>query len=64
MIARHEVTLLQPGPPGASAAPRIRVLAVDDSTTIREMLSLLIEAQPDMELVGTAASGHEAPGLR
>jgi pilus assembly protein CpaE len=42
-----------------NSAP-IRVLAVDDSATIREMLSLLIEAQPDMELVGTAASGHEA----
>jgi pilus assembly protein CpaE len=38
----------------------IRVLAVDDSVTIREMLTLLIEAQPDMDLVGTAASGHEA----
>src|SRR5918992_3452267 len=43
-----------------AAAPRIRVLAVDDSVTIREMLTLLIEAQPDMDLVGTAASGHEA----
>src|SRR5437016_7191652 len=38
----------------------IRVLAVDDSVTIRETLALLIESQPDMELVGTAASGHEA----
>jgi pilus assembly protein CpaE len=38
----------------------IRVLAVDDSATIRETLGLLIGAQPDMELVGTAASGHEA----
>src|SRR2546423_14372879 len=42
------------------AAQQIRVLAVDDSATIRETLSLLIEAQPDMELVGTAASGNEA----
>lgn len=38
----------------------IRVLAVDDSATIRETLSVLIEAQPDMQLVGSAASGHEA----
>src|SRR5919201_2676501 len=38
----------------------IRVLAVDDSATIRETLSLLIEGQADMELVGTAASGNEA----
>jgi pilus assembly protein CpaE len=36
------------------------VLAVDDSATIRETLSLLIEGQDDMELVGTAASGNEA----
>jgi pilus assembly protein CpaE len=36
------------------------VLAVDDSATIRETLSLLVEAQADMELVGTAASGNEA----
>jgi len=38
----------------------IRVLAVDDSVTIRETLGLLIDAQPDMDLVGSAASGHEA----
>jgi CheY-like chemotaxis protein len=38
----------------------IRVLAVDDSVTIREALEVLIDAQPDMELVGAAASGHEA----
>jgi pilus assembly protein CpaE len=38
----------------------IRVLAVDDSATIRETLGLLLDAQPDMELVGTAASGQEA----
>jgi pilus assembly protein CpaE len=38
----------------------IRVLAVDDSVTIREALKLLIDGQPDLELVGSAASGHEA----
>ena len=43
--------------PGSNA---IRVLAVDDSATIRETLAVLVEAQPDMELVGSAASGHEA----
>jgi pilus assembly protein CpaE len=36
------------------------VLAVDDSVTIRETLGLLIDAQSDMELVGSAASGQEA----
>lgn len=38
----------------------IRVLAVDDSATVRETLGVLIESQPDMELVGSAASGQEA----
>ena len=42
----------------------IRVLAVDDSATIRETLALLLDAQPDMELVGTAASGQEAVRAR
>jgi pilus assembly protein CpaE len=44
-------------PPGTSP---IRVLAVDDSATIRETIGLLLDAQTDMELVGTAASGQEA----
>ncbi|GAC1317544.1 MAG: AAA family ATPase [Chloroflexota bacterium] len=35
-------------------------MAVDDSATVRETLAVLIEAQPDMELVGSAASGQEA----
>src|SRR5579859_958224 len=43
-----------------TATGTIRVLAVDDSATIRETLSVLIEAQPDMQLVGSAASGQEA----
>jgi pilus assembly protein CpaE len=36
------------------------VLAVDDSTTMREMLARLIDTQPDMQLTGVAASGQEA----
>src|SRR5579859_3195312 len=38
----------------------IRVLAVDDSATIRETLGMLLDAQPDMELVATASNGQEA----
>lgn len=33
---------------------------MDDSAIMREVLARLIEAQPDMQLVGSAASGHEA----
>src|SRR3977135_1615764 len=40
----------------------IRVLAGDGSVTTREQLSRLTSGQPDMELVGAAASGQE--GLR
>src|SRR5438552_10040279 len=38
----------------------IRILAVDDSVTVRETLAVLVESQPDMELSGSAASGNEA----
>jgi pilus assembly protein CpaE len=46
--------------PETAQSNLIRVLIVDDSVTIRETLALLIDAQPDMELVGSAASGQEA----
>ena len=39
---------------------KIRILAVDHNPLLREGLTLLIDLQPDMELVGTAASGEEA----
>jgi pilus assembly protein CpaE len=51
---------VKPGHGHPDPDSRIRVLAVDDSATIRETLGLLLDAQPDMELVGTAASGQEA----
>src|ERR1700737_5473780 len=38
----------------------MRILVVDDSGVVRDMLSALITAQADMQLVGTAATGHEA----
>jgi DNA-binding NarL/FixJ family response regulator len=39
---------------------RIRVLAVDDHPLLREGIAALITNQPDMQLVGEAASGLEA----
>ena len=39
---------------------RIRVLCVDDHRLVREGISLLIGRQPDMEMVGSVASGEEA----
>jgi DNA-binding NarL/FixJ family response regulator len=39
---------------------KIRILAVDHNPLLREGLTLLIDLQPDMELVGVVASGKEA----
>jgi two-component system response regulator NreC len=39
---------------------RIRVLVADDHTLFREGLRLLLEAQPDIEVVGEACNGREA----
>jgi len=39
---------------------RIRVLVADDHAIVREGIRTLVEATPDFELVGEAASGDEA----
>lgn len=41
----------------------IRVLCVDDHRIVREGIGLIIGRQPDMEVVGSAASGEEAVEL-
>ncbi|HSF19157.1 MAG TPA: response regulator transcription factor [Vicinamibacteria bacterium] len=38
----------------------VRTLVVDDSAAVRKSLSLLLEAQPQLEVVGTAENGREA----
>jgi two-component system NarL family response regulator len=42
---------------------RIRVLCVDDHRIVREGIALIIERQPDMEVVGSAATGEESVEL-
>jgi DNA-binding NarL/FixJ family response regulator len=42
---------------------RIRVLCVDDHRIVREGISLIIERQADMEVVGSAATGEQAVKL-
>lgn len=43
--------------------PRIRILCVDDHRIVREGLALIVGRQPDMEVIGTAASAPEAVRL-
>ena len=42
------------------AAHPIRVLIVDDSALMRKLISEIVNAQPDMEVVGTAFDGKDA----
>jgi DNA-binding NarL/FixJ family response regulator len=43
--------------------PPIRVLAADDHPLVRAGLAAVVGAEPDMELVGEAATGHDAVAL-
>lgn len=38
---------------------KLRIFLADDHTVLRDGLTMLINAQPDMEVVGQAADGHE-----
>jgi len=40
-----------------------RVVLADDHALVRQGLSLILEAQPDMQIVGQAGNGHEAVEL-
>ena len=42
---------------------KLRVLLADDHAILRDGLAMLINAQPDMEVVAQAATGHEAVRL-
>ena len=39
----------------------IRILVADDSTTVREYLTFLLEQDPALEVVGAARDGLDAP---
>jgi two-component system response regulator NreC len=42
------------------AAPKIRVLLADDHTILRAGLRMMLDAQPDIEVVGEASDGKQA----
>jgi two-component system chemotaxis response regulator CheB len=45
---------------GMGVRPKIRVLIVDDSAIVRKILTETIDAEPDMEVVGTAPDPYVA----
>ena len=45
------------------ATSRIRVLCVDDHRIVRDGITLIIGQEPDMDVVGSAATGREAVAL-
>ncbi len=47
----------------ASNPNLIRILIADDSAVVRELLKRVIDAEPDMLVVGTASSGEETLAL-
>lgn len=51
-----------PGP-SSPAQPTVRVLIVDDSAVVREVLTRMLESDPDIQVVGTAGDGAEAVTL-
>lgn len=52
-------------PPSSASSPaaKIRVLVVDDHAVVRQGLSMFIEMQEDMQVVGEGANGIEAVEL-
>ena len=45
------------------SVPKLRILLADDHEAVRTGLRVILDAQPDMEVVGEAADGRAALGL-
>lgn len=57
------MSIADSSPQAPNATPRIRVLIADDQALIRRGMAMLLDAAPDMEVVGQAADGVEAVEL-
>ncbi|MGN6574902.1 MAG: response regulator, partial [Nocardioides sp.] len=44
----------------ADARDRVRVLIADDQALVRRGFRMILEIEPDLEVVGEAGDGHEA----
>jgi DNA-binding NarL/FixJ family response regulator/class 3 adenylate cyclase len=51
---------LASSPPEASTSKAVRVLIVDDQVLVRTGFRMILEAEPDLEVVGEASDGREA----
>src|SRR5688572_16880851 len=45
---------------GSTMPAKLRILLADDHETVREGLRMILDAQPDMQVVATASDGREA----
>ena len=54
---------MTPARPQLRDNPRIRVMCVEDHRIVREGIALIINQEPDMEVVGACASAEEAVSL-
>lgn len=61
--AMHKVTPANEVAPLAVAAKKIKVLIVDDSATIRQLLSMLLSREPEFEVVGMAERPSQVEDL-
>ncbi|MER8093091.1 response regulator transcription factor [Streptomyces goshikiensis] len=50
-------------PPSPAGRPPLRIVLADDERMVRTALRVILEAEPDLEVVGEAASGAEAVPL-
>ena len=59
-LADRQDELAATGPAQPTAGGAVRVLIVDDQALVRTGFKMILEAEPDLEVVGEAADGQEA----